>query len=163
LKVFHKNYFFTPACKFTAPPSLARKAAGDNCSKTWKEELMAKDDLSVIEKILSSVGKPVNFNFPGSEPDKKGILKDRCVMPSETGETGVPYWDVVDLIEFPVKKDPLWIRFGYYRAPEGKLGWGSQTTITEPIRIWKSLLIKAAREKLWFKQLLMEVMREIGE
>ena len=84
-------------------------------------------------------------------------------MLSNPDSKGVPYWDVVDLIEFPEEPEPEWIRIGYYRKPHDHLVWGSQTTITEPIEIWIKLLVKAANEKPWFKKLLNDVMDELQE
>lgn len=118
-------------------------------------------DRKMIDKIQQAIGEPVSFKFPGSEVNKAGILKDRAIVISNPRTKGVPYWDVVDLIEFQGEPKPLWIRIGYYRKPKGKLNWGSQTTITEPIDVWKRLLIQAARQKFWFRSLLEDVMREL--
>ncbi len=114
-------------------------------------------------KILQPVGKKVTFRYPGNEGTAAGMLKSRCVVPSVQAVGRVHYWDVVDLIKFDGKKDEDWIRIGYYREVEGKLRWGSQTTITEPIYIWKRLLVTAAREQVWFRQLLDDVMTELGD
>jgi len=73
----------------------------------------------------------------------------------------VPYWDVVDLIEFEGEAEREWIRIGYYRRPKDRLVWASHTTITEPIGVWKRVLVQAAREKPWFLKLLREVMEEL--
>ncbi len=116
------------------------------------------DDLG---KIRSCIGKKVSFKYPGKEGDKHGILKDRVVVQSTNGPGAVPYWDVVDLIEFKGQKEPAWIRIGYYRKPKNTLNWGSQTTITEPVSIWKRILVNAAREKKWFRDLLKDVMNEL--
>lgn len=123
--------------------------------------IMDKTDESVILKIRKPIGKRVHFQYPGNEGHKTGVLKDRVIVPSNPGEVGVPYWDVVDLIEFSEETEPLWIRIGYYRKPQEHLVWGSQTTITEPIRVWKRLFVQAATEKAWFKQLLIDVMRDL--
>jgi len=120
---------------------------------------MKKKNKQVESKILDRIGKPVKFTYPADEGNKKGILKDRCVHWSADNNEKVPYWDVVDLIEFPDEKEKEWIRIGYYRKPKDRLVWGSQTTITEPYRIWKELLTKAAREKSWFRKLIKEVCR----
>ena len=114
-----------------------------------------------IMKILSCIGKKVSFKYPSNERDKFGVLKDRAVVESTNNIGGVPYWDVVDLIEFKGEKEPQWIRIGYYRKPKQSLNWGSQTTITEPISIWKKILVTAAREKKWFRKLLEDVMDEL--
>jgi hypothetical protein len=116
----------------------------------------------VAQKIMTAVGKPVNFTYPGDEGHKHGILKERVVIfSSASGE--VPYWDVVDLIEFPGEHEPKWIRIGYYRQPKKKLVWASQTTITEPVTVWKELLIHAAKEKGWFRKLLKQVVAKLPE
>ena len=121
------------------------------------------EENEVIQKILSRIGKRVSFQYPENEGQKNGRLKDRVVMVSSPGAEGVPYWDVIDLIEFPNEDEPLWIRVGYYRKPKDHLVWGSQTTITEPIAIWKDLFVKAAREKPWFRKFLDDVMKEVRE
>jgi hypothetical protein len=113
-----------------------------------------------IDKILSCIGKEVNYKFPGGEKSQHGILKDRSVFKSPYGGP-VPYWDVVDLIEFRGEKEPECIRIGYYRKPGEILNWGSQTTITETKSGWRGLLVKATREKEWFRKLLDEVMDEL--
>lgn len=112
-----------------------------------------------ITKILSCMGKPVTYTYPGDEPGQHGILKDRSVFESPYGGA-VPYWDVVDLIEFEGHKEQF-IRIGYYRKPGNRLNYGSQTTITETIPGWKGLLLKAAKEKKWFRELLDDVMKEL--
>jgi len=124
-------------------------------------DVMKNNEKEIIEKIRSRIGSKVSFKYPGKEGDKTGTLKDRAIIPS-TNEIGtVSYWDVVDLIEFKGEKEPLWLRIGYYRKPDEKLNWGSQTTITEPISVWKKILINAAKDKEWFANLLAEVNNEI--
>jgi len=119
---------------------------------------------AVANQILKAVGRPVSFQYPGTEGCKNGILIDRAVMHSPSpGSTSVPYWDVVDLIQFPNEPEPEWIRIGYYRKPGDRLVYGSQTTITEPIAAWKKLFVHAAREKAWFRELLEEVMAELDD
>ena len=115
----------------------------------------------VIEKILKSVGRPVSFRYPAGEKHKSGYLVDRAVVRSNPGTRGVPYWDVLDLIEFKKEKNPEWIRIGYYRVSKGRLQWGSQTTITEPVKTWKRVLIEAAKQKPWFRDLLVCVVAEL--
>ena len=115
----------------------------------------------VVKKILSRIGKNVMFRFPGTEGKKCGMLKDRMVVLSSDEKTGIPYWDVVDLIKFPDEREKDWIRIGYYRKPKERLVWGSQTTITEPVTVWKHILVETAREKPWFRTLLQEVVREM--
>jgi len=114
-----------------------------------------------ISKMLKPIGKPVTFRYPNNEGDKKGILKDRSVIPSDPNND-VPYWDVVDLIEFP-EEELEWIRIGYYRKPKDRLVWAGQTTITEPISVWKRILTQTAREKSWFRRLLLDVVMELKE
>jgi hypothetical protein len=58
------------------------------------------------KKILSRIGTKVYFKYPGEEGDKHGILKDRTVVESTNASGAVPYWDVVDLIEFKGEKEP---------------------------------------------------------
>lgn len=116
----------------------------------------------VIARILSKIGHPVTFTYPDGEPNASGILKDRYVLPAQGERSDVPYWDVVDLIEFPKEAEREWIRIGYYRMPKNRLVWGSQTTITEPIAVWRSLLTNAARSKTWFRGLLEDVLRDVS-
>jgi len=122
---------------------------------------MTNSSTDHIDKILSCIGRKVSFKYPGIEGDKHGILKDRAVVESTNEIGAVPYWDVVDLIEFNSEKEPEWIRIGYYRKPKQKLNWGSQTTITEPVSIWKRIFVNTAREKKWFRDLLDDVMNEL--
>lgn len=112
-------------------------------------------------KILSRIGKEVSFKYPGNEGNKHGILKDRAVVKSTNAPGKVPHWDVVDLIKFEGEEEPEWVRIGYYRKPKHTLNWGSQTTITEPVSIWKRILVNTAREKKWFRDLLEVVMEEL--
>ncbi len=116
----------------------------------------------VVEKIRSRIGEEVFFTFPTSEGNQNGILKDRAIIESDNGPQEVPYWDVVDLIEFKDETEQ-WLRIGYYRKPGNKLIWGSQTTITEPISVWKKIFVNAAKEKKWFRDLLEDVMKELKE
>jgi hypothetical protein len=85
------------------------------------------------------------------------------VVDSVNAPGTVLYWDVVDLIEFEGEMEPERLRIGYYRRPGEKLNWGSQTTITEPISIWKKILVSAAKERKWFRDLLESVMEELRE
>jgi hypothetical protein len=130
--------------------------------KIAKEKVVqTTDNDAVAAKILGFVGNKVRFKYPDPEPHKTGILKDRVVIPSP-GATGVPYWDVVDLIEFRDDPQPEWIRIGYYRKPKDRLVWASQTTIAEPVETWKDLLVHAAKEKDWFRKLLEEVLERVS-
>ena len=113
-----------------------------------------------INKILSCIGRTVTFKYPGDEGTRHGTLKDRAVFESHFAPGEVPYWDVVDLIAFKGEPEEC-MRIGYYRKPGQHLIWGSQTTITEPVSLWKEMLIKVAREKIWFRKLLEDVMSEL--
>jgi len=103
-------------------------------------------------QILSRIGKRVHFQYPGDEGALRGVLKDRVLIKSNPGFQGIPYWDVVDLIEFAGEPEPLWVRVGYYRYAGGRLVWGSQTTLTEPLPVWRRLF-KEAKKKSWFAPL----------
>jgi hypothetical protein len=59
-----------------------------------------RDTNRIIKKILKRVNRPVSFSYPAGEEHKHGVLVDRAVVRSNPGTRGVPYWDVVDLIEF---------------------------------------------------------------
>ena len=111
------------------------------------------DDEAITRQILSKVGKIVSFKYPGNEGERCGILKERLVVDSDPGFQGIPYWDVVDLIEFPGAAKPMWMRVGYYRYAHGRLVWGSQTTPTEPLDIWRRLF-EVAKARPWFASLL---------
>jgi len=121
---------------------------------------MKTNNDTIAAQILKPIGKKVTFTYPAEEGRKTGFLKDRAFIHSP-GSTGVPYWDVVDLIEFPNEPEPEWIRIGYYRKPKERLIWGSQTTITEPIETWKKLLVHAAKEKAWFRRLLEDAVEQV--
>lgn len=92
-----------------------------------------------------------------------GYLVDRAVVESDPDAKpdDVHYWDVVDLIEFKNEKNLRWIRLGYYRVVKGSLRWAAQTTLTEPVETWKRVLIEAANQKSWFRDLLVEVVAEL--
>lgn len=81
-------------------------------------------------------------------------MRDRAIVWSGHSRSGADYWDVVDLIEFPTAKHRDWIIIGYYRQVGDKLRWGSQTTITEPVHTMKRLLGQAAKQKQWFREVL---------
>ena len=114
----------------------------------------------MVEKILSKIGSPVEFTYPEGDI-YKGVLKDRVVISAPTWtEKDVPYFDTVDLIQFRVPQEFTVLRFGYYRVKNGKLGWAAQTTLTEPLETWKELFVKAVKEKHWFRDFLIDVLRE---
>lgn len=114
------------------------------------------------EKILGRIGAPVTFGYPSEEGNESGVLRDRYVLAGAGGRGKVPYWDVIDLIEFPETDEPQWIRIGYYRKPKDRLVWASQTTITEPVSVWKRLLSGAARAKPWFANLIRDIAQDLG-
>ena len=124
-------------------------ASADNSSRI----LSRRSNAEIERQILSRVGKPVHFKYPGNEGSRRGVLKDRVVTQSNPGAQGVPYWDVIDLIEFPGARESLWMRVGYYRYVKGRLVWGSQTTLTDPLPAWRRLF-KAAKTRPWFAPLL---------
>jgi hypothetical protein len=130
---------------------------------TGRKEAASNVPGDEICRILSCIGRKVSFKYPANEGDKQGILKDRVVIESMNQPGSVPYWDVVDLIEFKGEQESEWIRIGYYRKPGKTLNWGSQTTITEPTSVWKRILVNAAREKDWFRDLLKGVLEELDE
>src|SRR5213080_4423004 len=102
------------------------------------------------KKLLRQLGNRVSFKAPG---ERQGILKDRAIVFSGNGADGTEYWDVVDLIDFEGAEES-WIRIGYYICRvDGSLIYGSQTTIAEPISTWRRLLVDAAHQKPWFREL----------
>jgi hypothetical protein len=113
-----------------------------------------------IAKMKKPISKRVSFTYPGSEGTQKGVLKDRAVVWSGDHAQNVQYYDVADLIEFDGKSD-LWMRLGYYRQVGEDLRWASQTTITEPLDVWRRFFVATAREKDWFRTLLSEVAKEL--
>lgn len=121
---------------------------------------MGTDISSDERKILSRIGKSVVFKYPGSEGKRRGVLRDRTVLPAGRNPTGVHYWHIVDLIEFSDHKE-LWIRIGYYRKPKDRLVFAGQTTSTHRVSQWRDLFIHAAREKTWFRELLETVTEEL--
>ena len=116
--------------------------------------------LSSIEKILTRIGKPVVYQYPGDEGERRGVLKDRTVLPAGRNPAGISYWHIVDLIEFSRHREP-WIRIGYYRKPKNRLVFAGQTTSTHRVSQWKRLFVKAAKEKKWFRKLLQGVAKEL--
>lgn len=114
--------------------------------------------MNIEQNILDKVGEDVKFNYPEGGVFQ-GKLIDRCILRTQSW-TGIPSWDVVDLIEFEEFKA---LRFGYYRLKNGKLRWASQTTLTESLEDYKKLFVKAAKEKEWFKKFLQEVLEEVGK
>jgi len=113
------------------------------------------------EKMLAAIDGPVSFKYPGREGRRNGILKDRAIIWSGDGRKGVKYWDVVDLIEFAGARHPLWMPIGYYRQKGDRMRWASQTTISEPLGTWVRLLAKAARDKEWFKRIILSAASQL--
>lgn len=114
----------------------------------------------LVQRMLRPINKSVSFTYPGTDGPMRGILKDRAVI--RGGEAaGAKYWDVVDLIEFGSKRSDRCIRISYYRQVGDKLGWAGQTSITEPLHVWKRMLVQAALEKPWFCDLLFSAVKEI--
>ena len=107
-------------------------------------------DPKMIDKIKQAVGEPVSFRFPRSEGHKGGILKDRAVVVSNPYSRGVPYWDVVDLIEFPEEREPLWMRIGYYRKPKDRLNWAVKQQLQNPCLSGREFLSKQRGRNLGF-------------
>ena len=115
---------------------------------------------AMVEKMKRKIRQRVDCRFPTGEGDKSGILEDRAIIMSNPGTAGVPYWDVVDQIRFAGEPE-LWMRIGYYRQVGEELRWGSQTTLMEPMTVWKRLFVEAAKQKPWFRDLLEEAVREL--
>ena len=118
------------------------------------------DEVAIGEKLKKPIGKRVLFTYPNGEEPKTGILRDRCWMRSGYPDE-VPYWDVIDLIQFDDEESP-WLRVGYYRMAKDTPRWASQTTLTDRIETWEELMVKAAREKPWFRNLLEKVMERVS-
>ena len=113
----------------------------------------------VIERVESAVSKEVTFDYP--EGTKKGILKERIWERTETKSGDVGYINTIDFIEFEGEKE-LWMRISYYRVfPNGKLVWGGQYSIAEPLSEWKGLIKKTAKDNQWFRHMLIDVVTEI--
>ena len=115
---------------------------------------MKKEEIKeCYDKILKKIDKPVRFKYPDGRR-MNGRLIDRVVMHTKSSSEMKDVFDVVDFIKFDVggkQKDA--IRFGYYIYENGKLKWGSQTTLTEE----KSELLrlfKKATEKEWFNSII---------
>ena len=95
-------------------------------------------------KIMAAEGKPVTFTYP----TRRGVRRSRGVLRSrriawadrKPRKGGALYADVVDIITFEGRREPR-LRIGYYlRGPDGTQRWGSQTTITERLLIWRRIL-----------------------
>ena len=112
-------------------------------------------------RLLGRIGKHVKFSYPEISKKVVGKLKDRYVLHTQSFTGVTDYWDVIDLIELEHNGKKIEaIRFGYYRrTKEGKLIWGSQTTLTENIETLKTLFKECAKEKSWFKKLLLNALQ----
>jgi hypothetical protein len=109
----------------------------------------------IIDKIERRIGQSVSF--PKKQGDKDGFLKDRVVVPSWV-ETDARYFSVVDLIQWQDEREDA-LRFGYYEFDD-QLHWVNRP-LTDAVSRWKKFLVKAAKEKPWFRNLLQEVMAEL--
>ncbi len=93
-------------------------------------------------KIMAAVGKRVAFKYPAPEPTARGVLRSRRIAWTDPAPrpSGARYCDVVDIIKLDGQTEP-WLRVGYYRLPRnGKQRWASQTTICEPLSVWRHIL-----------------------
>jgi hypothetical protein len=122
---------------------------------------MARKSDQTTQRILQCIGKRVTFKYPGTEGHKHGVLTDRTVCVAGSNDAGVPYWNVIDLINFQDDPRNPWMRLGYYRRKDGRLIWGSQTTATFTRDEWKELFTQSAKEKPWFQRFLREVLAEV--
>jgi len=145
-----------------ADPAANVRRTAERATSAEREKTVDGQSDQVTQQILGKIGSRVTFLYPAAEGNAEGTLRDRYVLPVSS-RGNVPYWDVIDLIDFPNEPVRDWIRVGYYRKPGDRLVWGSQTTITEPVATWKRLLVGAAREKRWFRELVEEVVRELAE
>jgi hypothetical protein len=122
-------------------------------SGTEGDGVARPSDAALENRILSKIGTRVRFKYPEAPNPTFGVLRDRVVIQSQPNAQGIPYWDVIDLIEFPDTPEPMWMRVGYYRFVNGRLNWGSQTTLTDPLSVWLKLFTKA-KTRPWFAPLL---------
>ena len=113
-----------------------------------------------LERMRRPINQPVSFTYPGTDRPVRGILKDRVVIRGGDA-AGAKYWDVVDLIEFGSKRADRNMRISYYRQVGDRLGWAGQTSITEPLHVWKRMFVQAALEKSWFRNLLFSAVAEV--
>jgi hypothetical protein len=97
-------------------------------------------------KMMRPLGKRVHYRYPAGEGDRRGFLKDRQIEQGAPGQNGIKNWDVIDLIAWDDGGEP-WVRVGYYRErPNVTLGWAGQTTITEPVSVWRERLLPAIQD-----------------
>jgi hypothetical protein len=113
-----------------------------------------------LERMLRPINQPVSFTYPGTDGPVRGVLKDRAVVRGKDA-AGAKYWDVVDLIEFGSKRSARSMRISYYRQVGDRLGWAGQTSIAEPLYVWKRMFVQAALEKSWFRDLLFSAVEEV--
>jgi len=124
---------------------------------------MSTDD-DIRRRIMAKVNCPVRFKYPGTEGHKRGFLRGRVTVKSNAASSGVRYWDVVDLLEFPDEAQKVWIRFGYYRQDGERLRWAGQTSLAEPVENMRRLFEAGVQEAGWFRQLItgLEGLAEAG-
>lgn len=120
--------------------------------------MLTKNEL--VERMLRPINQPVSYTYPGTDGPLRGVLKDRAVIRGGDA-AGAKYWDVVDLIHFGTKRSDRCMRISYYRQVGDKLGWAGQTSITEPLHVWKRMFVQAALDKQWFRDLLFSAVEEI--
>jgi len=92
-------------------------------------------DLDIPAKLMAKVGQPVHFTYPGTEGERRGVLRKRIVLPTRNPS----YWHVVDLIDFVGEPEPS-IRVSYYRRVDGRLTFAGQTSICTEASTWAQLL-----------------------
>jgi hypothetical protein len=51
---------------------------------------MMNSDKEIIIKMLKSVGRKVSFKYPGDEGQKRGVPKERVIIPGDE-RAGVSY------------------------------------------------------------------------
>lgn len=110
-------------------------------------------DYEVRSRITGKVGARVLFKYPGNEGHKRGTLIARIVTQGGKAKSGVRYWNVVDLVEFPSERQKRWIRFGYYRQDGNRLRWAGQTSLAEPYENMRRLFKAASTRAPWFRKL----------
>jgi len=66
---------------------------------------------------------------------------------------GVPYYNVIDLIEFADEPEP-WVRSTYYRhLRNGRINFAWQYSICEPVSSWERLMAVGCATP-WFRPLI---------
>ena len=117
-------------------------------------------DPAVTAKLMTAVGRPVKFTYPAAEGTRQGTLKDRAVAVG-SNTRGVPYYNVIDLIEFADEPEP-WVRITYYRhLRSGKLSFAGQYSICEPVSSWERLMAVGGATP-WFRPLIARALPASG-